>query len=73
MTVEQYITLLTAAPLIESALAKKNVQVPRPDYDADFSAAKASKDDETVQDAGKEEEKEEAVGKVDDDGEDEEK
>jgi len=69
LTVEQYITLLTAAPLIESALAKKNVQVPRPDYGADFSAAKASKDDEKVQDAGEEEE---AVGKVDDDEEDEE-
>lgn len=71
MTADQYITLLNAAPLIEFVLAKKNIQVPRPDYDADSSAAKASKDDEKAEEAG-EEEKEEIVGKVDDEEEEEE-
>jgi hypothetical protein len=49
--------------LIEAALAKKDIQVARPDYDADFSA-KAE--------VGKEGDGEEEVSKVDDDEEEEE-
>jgi hypothetical protein len=64
--VDQYNTLLAAAPLIESALAKKDIQVVRPDYDADLSAKpEAPKGDDI------DEEAEEAVEKVDDDEEDE--
>ncbi|KAF2823036.1 PC4-domain-containing protein [Ophiobolus disseminans] len=71
LTTDQYITLLTAAPLIEAALAKKNIQVPRPDYDADFSAPNAPEDKEKADDAAEDEVKE-AVGKADNDEEDEE-
>ncbi|KAI4644370.1 hypothetical protein J4E93_006271 [Alternaria ventricosa] len=38
LTVDQYNALLASAPLIESALAKKDIQVVRPDYEADLSA-----------------------------------
>ena len=38
LTIDQYNALLASAPLIESALAKKDVQVVRPDYEADLSA-----------------------------------
>ncbi|KAH8696967.1 transcriptional Coactivator p15-domain-containing protein [Phaeosphaeriaceae sp. PMI808] len=43
LTIDQYNMLLAAAPLIEAELTKKNVQVVRPEYDADVSAANASK------------------------------
>jgi len=70
LTVEQYATLLSAAPLLEAALAKKNVQIPRPDYDADFSAAKTATEQEGGDEA--DEGEEEAAGKVDDEAGDEE-
>lgn len=38
LTIDQYNALLASAPLIESALAKKDLQVVRPDYEADLSA-----------------------------------
>ncbi|USP75046.1 hypothetical protein yc1106_02320 [Curvularia clavata] len=38
LTIDQYNALLAAAPLIESALAKKEIQVVRPDYDSDATA-----------------------------------
>ncbi|KAH7378274.1 transcriptional Coactivator p15-domain-containing protein [Pyrenochaeta sp. MPI-SDFR-AT-0127] len=37
LTIDQYNTLLAAAPLIESALAQKDIPVVRPDYDAALS------------------------------------
>ncbi|KAH6864838.1 transcriptional Coactivator p15-domain-containing protein [Alternaria rosae] len=38
LTIDQYNALLASAPLIESVLAKKDLQVVRPDYEADLSA-----------------------------------
>ncbi|CAI9637604.1 unnamed protein product [Alternaria burnsii] len=38
LTIDQYNALLASAPLIESALAKKDIQVVRPDYGADLGA-----------------------------------
>ncbi|OAL51832.1 PC4-domain-containing protein [Pyrenochaeta sp. DS3sAY3a] len=35
LTIDQYNALLAAAPLLESALAKKGINVARPDYDAE--------------------------------------
>ena len=66
LTVDQYNTLLAAAPLLESLLAQKDVDVVRPVYDADTSAKEEGKDEE---EAG--EEDEEVVTKVDDDEEEE--
>ncbi|KAF2846749.1 PC4-domain-containing protein [Plenodomus tracheiphilus IPT5] len=36
LTVDQYQTLLASAPLLESVLAKKGIQLARPDYNADL-------------------------------------
>jgi hypothetical protein len=82
MTIQQYNTLLGAAPLLEAALAKHDVRVVRPDYDADVNAATkapkeeevdaedeegADKDDKEVAGAEDDEDaEEEKVGKVDD-------
>lgn len=41
MTLDQYNALLTAAPLLESVLAKENLEVARPNYDSPPSAAAA--------------------------------
>lgn len=61
LNIDQYNTLLAAAPLIEAALAQKDVQVVRPDYEADLSApAKDSKDADT----------EGTISKADEDAED---
>jgi hypothetical protein len=60
---------LTGAPLLEAALAKQNIKVARPDYDADWSAAQASKEDDAVEED--DEVEEEAVGKVDDEEDEE--
>lgn len=70
LTVDQYNALLAAAPLLESVLAQKKIEVVRPDYDADLSAKpEAEKDD----DKDEEEEDEQAqVNKVEDDDEEEE-
>ncbi|KAJ4338474.1 hypothetical protein N0V95_008043 [Ascochyta clinopodiicola] len=38
LSVEQYNALLAAAPLLESVLRKKNIEVTRPDYEAKFGA-----------------------------------
>jgi hypothetical protein len=38
LTIDQYNALLASAPLIESALAKKDIQVVRPDYEGDLGA-----------------------------------
>lgn len=58
MTIDQYNTLLAAAPLLEAALAKKDVQVARPDYDAAVSGQKDASADEEG-DAKEEDENEE--------------
>lgn len=58
LSLDQYNALLTAAPLLESVLSKMDVQVARPDYDADPTAAKP--DDEK-------EKGPQAATKVDDD------
>jgi hypothetical protein len=72
MTVEQYNILLAAAPLLESALAKKNVQTVRPDYDADLNAVTETPEVEDAETEDKDDdEHEEAVGKVNDDEEEE--
>ncbi|EMD97366.1 hypothetical protein COCC4DRAFT_170549 [Bipolaris maydis ATCC 48331] len=44
LSIDQYNALLAAAPLIESALAKKDIKVIRPDYDGDASAKSATKE-----------------------------
>ncbi|CAO2653946.1 Nn.00g106790.m01.CDS01 [Neocucurbitaria sp. VM-36] len=63
LTIDQYNTLLAAAPLLESVLAQKDIEVVRPDYHADFS---------TKEEAVKEgEEEEDQVKKVDDEEEEE--
>jgi hypothetical protein len=72
LTIEQYNVLLAAAPLLESELAKKNIQVVRPDYDVDPSAkAEAPKEEDQYEDDD-EEAAEDAVAKVDDDDEEDE-
>ncbi|RAR01457.1 PC4-like protein [Stemphylium lycopersici] len=60
LTIDQYNTLLAAAPLIETALAKKDIKVVRPDYDASVSAKSETekeedKDDEEEKETKKEE------------------
>jgi hypothetical protein len=58
-------------PLIESALAGRKVSVVRPDFDANPTVVKTSKDTETgIIDEGKGDE--EAIEKVDDEDEEEE-
>lgn len=37
LTVDQYQTLLSSAPLLESVLAKKGIDLTRPDYELDLS------------------------------------
>ena len=61
LTIEQYNTLLAAVPLIESVLAKKEIQVVRPDYNADI---------EDKEEASKESEQEEEEAEEEDDDED---
>lgn len=43
---EQYNALLTAAPLLESVLVKKEIQVARPNYEADINNAVTAKGEE---------------------------
>ena len=43
---EQYNALLTAAPLLESVLVKKDIQVARPNYEADINNAVTAKGEE---------------------------
>ncbi|XP_014556517.1 hypothetical protein COCVIDRAFT_26735 [Bipolaris victoriae FI3] len=66
LSIDQYNALLAAAPLIESALAKKDIKVIRPDYDGDAGAKPETKED------SKEEEEvaEGETNKEDDDEED---
>jgi hypothetical protein len=59
---------VSSLPLIEAALAKKDVQPARPDYEADLSAAKTSKAADTEGD--EEEEATEKAGVDDDEEED---
>ncbi|KAF1848652.1 PC4-domain-containing protein [Cucurbitaria berberidis CBS 394.84] len=75
LTVDQYNTLLAAAPLLESILAQKDIEVVRPAYDADTSAKPETPkaDGEDDEESGvRKEESEEQVQKVDDDDDDEE-
>ncbi|KAF1915970.1 transcriptional Coactivator p15-domain-containing protein [Ampelomyces quisqualis] len=46
LNLDQYNTLVAALPLIEVALAEKNVQAARPEYEADLSVAKEAVGDE---------------------------
>ena len=46
LSLDQYNAFLTAAPLLESVLSKRDVQVVRPDYDADLNAAKPDNEQE---------------------------
>ena len=66
MTIDQYNTLLAAAPLIESALSQKNVHVVRPNYDADPGVAKASENTDVGADGTEQDE----VTAGEDDGDD---
>ncbi|KAI4931606.1 hypothetical protein J4E85_004200 [Alternaria conjuncta] len=69
LTVDQYNALLASAPLIESALAKKDIQVVRPDYEADLSARTQDKKDGDEGEAEEDEEEsaKKAAGEDDDD------
>ena len=69
LTIDQYNTLLAAAPLIEATLNKKGIQVARPDYDAEPSA-KSDNAGETKEEEAKDDEA--STKEEDDDGEDEE-
>jgi len=74
MTIEQYNTLLGAAPLLEAALVKQDIQVVRPDYDADVNAAtEAPKDEDAAGggDVAEEKDKEATAAEVKQDAEDE--
>lgn len=62
MSIEQYNALLAAAPLLESILTQKNIQVARPDYEADLNAA------ETIDEK---EEEQQPAAKVDNDEDEE--
>ena len=44
MTLEQYNTLLAAAPLIESVLAEKNEKTVRPNYDGEVAGAETTEE-----------------------------
>ncbi|RMZ69529.1 hypothetical protein GMOD_00006356 [Pyrenophora seminiperda CCB06] len=66
LTIDQYNTLLAAAPLIEATLKKKDIQVVRPDY----SAEPGGKSDDTGRKKEPEEDKDAA--KADDDDDDDE-
>lgn len=47
LSVENYNTLLAAAPLIESVLGKKDVRVVRPEYEGAGEGAEVEKQDAT--------------------------
>lgn len=49
LSLDQYNALLTAAPLLESVLSKKDVRVVRPDYDADPTAGEPDEETEENQ------------------------
>jgi hypothetical protein len=68
LNLDQYNALVSSLPLIEAALAKKEVQAARPDYEADLGAAKTSKTADTEGD--EEEEAIEKAGVDDDENED---
>ncbi|KAI4931916.1 uncharacterized protein J4E92_003814 [Alternaria infectoria] len=68
LTVDQYNALLASAPLIESALAKKDIQVVRPDYEADLNAKTEDKMEATEDED--EEEEDETAKKADEEGDD---
>ncbi|KAH9861454.1 hypothetical protein J1614_011200 [Plenodomus biglobosus] len=62
LTIDQYQTLLSSAPLLESVLAKKGIQIARPQYDADPNAKEEGDDGKDtakkVADSDEEEEQE---------------
>jgi len=62
LSLDQYNAFLTATPLLESVLSKRDIQVVRPDYDADPNAAKSDNEQE---------EKPQAVTKVEEDEDEE--
>ncbi|KAI4612072.1 hypothetical protein J4E80_007526 [Alternaria sp. BMP 0032] len=68
LTVDQYNALLASAPLIESALAKKDIQVVRPDYEADLNAKTEDKMEATEDED--EEKEDETAKKADEEGDD---
>ncbi|KAI4688473.1 hypothetical protein J4E81_008070 [Alternaria sp. BMP 2799] len=70
LTIDQYNALLASAPLIESALAKKDIQVVRPDYEADLSAKTEDKKDGDEEQA--EEDEDESAKKAADEEDDDE-
>ncbi|KAL6710461.1 hypothetical protein ACN47E_008509 [Coniothyrium glycines] len=53
LTIDQYNALLAAAPLIEAALAKKDIQVVRPDYEADLETKVQAADENEEDDEEK--------------------
>ena len=59
---EQYNTLLAAAPLLESVLSKKEIQVARPDYQAELNTTEPVEEEP--------EERQQSTAKVDDDDDD---
>lgn len=61
---QQYNTLLAAAPLLESVLNKKDIQVVRPGYGVDANASKPVEEEQ--------EEKQQSTAQVVDDDEDDE-
>ncbi|KAJ4336055.1 hypothetical protein N0V87_005635 [Didymella glomerata] len=46
LSLDQYNAFLTAAPLLESVLSKRDVQVVRPNYDADLNPAEPDNEQE---------------------------
>ncbi|EUC49642.1 hypothetical protein COCMIDRAFT_84208 [Bipolaris oryzae ATCC 44560] len=68
LSIDQYNALLAAAPLIESALAKKDIKVTRPDYDGDASTKSEAKDNRKEEEQGVDGE----ANKEDDEDEDDE-
>jgi hypothetical protein len=71
MTIQQYNTLLGAAPLLEAALAKQDIQVTRSDYDADVDAATETPKEEDVgaEDGDEDNDKETAAAEDEQDAE----
>ncbi|KAF2631501.1 PC4-domain-containing protein [Macroventuria anomochaeta] len=59
LSIEQYNALLASAPLLESVLSKKDVQVARPNYEADLNALKPAEEEK--------EEGQQSIAKVYDD------
>jgi hypothetical protein len=64
--------LLASAPLIESALAKKDIQVVRPDYEADLGAKIGEHEKEEEENEERDDEKTAKKEEDEDDDDDEE-